>query len=351
MISLILLSCVIGFSNCDNKRINVSPDTTSFEKFQKETKVTFTDFANLGNGNYRRLYLSDSNLYVCNAEPASGDYFFLRFSIYKKTLPDKYIKFGRGYGQALNAFSSGIHKNKTIWLRDISLNKIMLFDLPTRKNIADSILYHEYKTPIFFYSTQLMDSLQLLCAGAHNTPYKIQKMDLVTGNIVSQFGVYSPPKNIPIFSWARSYESAIFLKPSEDKAVLACRYADQIEIFDVRNQKRLIVVKGPENYEPDVTHINIEGNDMIQRNENTRFAFVNGAVNDKYIYLLYSGNQHESQNKIDGKYIYVYDWKGLPVAKLILDRYISGFAISENNSELYAWDNKSKLILKATIKF
>ncbi|MNY63372.1 hypothetical protein D3C86_2003170 [compost metagenome] len=85
------------------------------------------------------------------------------------------------------------------------------------------------------------------------------------------------------------------------------------------------------------------------RNENTRFAFLNGVANDQYIYLLYSGKKEKDGNQNEGSYIYVYDWNGEPVTKLKLNTNISCFDISKDNNYIFAYAINNKSILKAKI--
>lgn len=86
---------------------------------------------------------------------------------------------------------------------------------------------------------------------------------------------------------------------------------------------------------------------QCKRTELTQFAFVNGYCTDKYCYLLYSGEQHETVNKNKGKYIYKYDWNGKLIDIVTLDRYITGFAISKDDSSIYAFDTESRKIVFA----
>lgn len=350
MLGVILASFVLCFTNCENKSQNISKDTIVFGQFAKTLSLNFDNFLKLDHGSTRKLYLTDSSLIVCNLQGSAADYFFYQYSLSDKSFISRQVKGGRGAGQALNAFSSGLYRKNAIWLQDISLNKILITHLNNKASVNDSLNFQEYKVPKFFYSVELMNSLKLLATGAYHTPNKMLELDLSTTSRLTEFGTFSnAPKDIPFYSWTRAYESFLFLKPTEDKAVLACRYTDQVQIFDLSTKKSKIV-RGPENYEPEFTPITVQNNDMIERNSKTRFAFVNGMVTNRYIYLLYSGNPHESKYKIDGKVIYIYDWMGNPVSKVDLDRYISGFTVSDDDSEMYAFDPNTGYIIKTKLK-
>lgn len=350
MLGIILTGCMFFFTNCDNKKQSTNKDTIVFQKFPKVSELTFKEFLKFDPGSTRKLYLTDSSLIVCQVHLGPVEYFFHQYSLKNKTLSGRYIAGGRGPGQALNAFSSGLYKKNTIWLHDISLNKVLTAKLKKKSDGNDTVIINEYKLPQFYYAVELMDSLKLLAGGAMHNPYKIQVLNLPSGKEIDQFGsITNVPTGIPFYAWKGAYESFLFLKPSEDKAIEVCRFTDQIEIFDLHTKKSK-VVKGPENYEPDfgVMKAN-DGTDVMYQNNKTRFAFLNGMVTNRYIYLLYSGNNTKSKYKDEGEYIYVYDWKGNPVTKFSLDRHIYGFTVSADDTVMYAFDRKTGYIITTKI--
>jgi hypothetical protein len=89
-----------------------------------------------------------------------------------------------------------------------------------------------------------------------------------------------------------------------------------------------------------------DGTDRATRTESTQFAFTGGVVNDNYIYLLYSGNKEDNIYSGYGKQIYVYDWEGNPIKKIVLPHYISCFDIVNDNI-LYAFDVEKLSVVKA----
>ncbi|MDP1762544.1 MAG: BF3164 family lipoprotein [Sediminibacterium sp.] len=352
MLGIILTGCMFFFTNCDNIKQSTNKDTIVFQKFPKVSELSFQDFLKFDQGTPYKLYLMDSSLIVCNWQIRLVDYYFYQYSLKNRNLTGRYIAGGRGPGQALNAFSSGLYKKNTIWLHDISLNKVLTTSLKKNADGSDSLVFHDYQLPRrsgFYYSVQLMDSSKLLAGGAEHTPYKIQVLDLPSGKEIAEFGSFgNVPPGIPFYAWKGAYQSLLFLKPTEEKAVQACRYADQIEIFDLHTKKSKLV-KGPEKYEPEfgIMKTNV-GADVMYRNDKTRFAFVNGMVTNRYIYLLYSGVR-EREYKMQSKCIYVYDWKGNPITKFNIDRYITGFTVSDDDTVIYAFDRNTGYIIKTPI--
>lgn len=89
---------------------------------------------------------------------------------------------------------------------------------------------------------------------------------------------------------------------------------------------------------------------MMQRNEKSRFAFINGSATQHYIYLLYSGLHENEDHPNDAKFIFVYDWDGKPVMKFTLDRFITSFTVSATDDVMYAFDESAKAVVKTKIK-
>ena len=314
-----------------------------FSKFPQESSLLFEPLFKLKKGRARRLYLVDSTIFVWNMDGAE-DYFFYWYSITGKNLSDGYIKGGQRPGDAFGAMSAGIYK-KMLWLHDIVLDKLFTVNLTKSGTGKDTVIRKDYPVPVFYYSVQLIDSMKILGAGAYNSRSKIEEMDLWSGKITKAMGSFdNVPKEIPFNSWKNAYESFLFTRPAEDKFVLACRFADQVEIFDLKNQKSRLV-KGPDKYEPAFNPIIVSGMDMAERNEKTTFAFLNGMTTQNYIYLLYSGH-HEGEHINAGKYIYVYDWKGKPIKRFQTDRYITCFAVSADDQIMYAFDPETRAVVK-----
>lgn len=324
----------------------VATETLAFSRFPQESNLNFEPLFKLKKGTARKLWLVDSTVFIWNMEGAS-DYFFYWYSLTGKSLSNGYIKGGQRRGEAIGAMSGGMYKN-TLWLHDITLNKFVTASLAKSGTGMDTVILKDYPVPVFYYSVQLMDSLTFLGAGAYDSRSKIEEVDLRSGKVTGALGSFdNVPKDIPFNSWKNAYESFLFTRPTGDKSVLACRFADQVEVFDLKTKKSRLI-KGPDKYEAALDPIVVSGMDMAQRNENTRFAFLNGMTTQNYIYLLYSGH-HEGEHINTGKYIYVYDWEGNPIKKFQVDRYITCFTISNDDKMMYAFDPETKTVIRTKI--
>lgn len=320
-----------------------------FTKFPVERQLVETEYLKLNNLSPDGLSLyADSLLFIRNATNSSN-YHFSLFNLSSRSFLSNHMGTGSRYGESLGFISYGV-SNSYLWAYDIMKDKIILSNLDSALH-GKAKAMRELAMPAFYYSIQLLDGTAAVASGDYDSDYKLAQLNLSTGSIEKQLVPYSSDTLVRYSRPGKmKYESFLFLKPGKQKCVLACRYADQIEIVDLASQQSKII-KGPENYEPEVMVMRgNDGKELSTRNADTRFAFVKGKVTDNFIYLLYSGNNNESIHKDHGKYIYVYDWNGNPVQKITLKEYVLDFVVTNNDSLLYTYDPRSKYIKVANLK-
>ena len=338
-------------SGCKTKSAGIEKDSLLFSKFPQEINVTFKKFIKTGNGIPGRLYLSDSTIIVKGMPTANEDdfYYFYQYALNTKTLIGKYFKEGRKFGQSLAPISSGVIARK-FWIHDFTLNKISIVDLSVRRAPADSSGIKEFPLTHFYSSVQLVDNNTFIGCGAEHSTFKIQEVELPSSKEISEYGEFlDVPDGYPFFAWKMGYASFIFYSENHDKAALAYRFADRVEIYDRKTHKS-ITIKGPEGYDAEFEAAKVGSADISIRTDKSRLAFLSaGTVTSDYLYLLYSGKNHEAVNAPYGQCIYVYDWNGKPVKKINLDRPISGFTVSADNKILYGSDPASGYILKGVL--
>ena len=123
---------------------------------------------------------------------------------------------------------------------------------------------------------------------------------------------------------------------------------DQIEIFNTKKQTSR-VIQGPEGYDVEFQPMKVGENYVMSPNNKTRYAFINGAVTDNNIYLAYSGSLFLDENSYFGKSIYVYDWEGNPIRKLIFKKNILSLTVSDDDKTIFAYDANKGFIVQANI--
>ena len=88
-------------------------------------------------------------------------------------------------------------------------------------------------------------------------------------------------------------------------------------------------------------------------NREVKYEFASATVSDRYIYLLYTGKQVENNSREAhveaalSNEVFVVDWDGNPVRRLILDKRIRSIAVDDNDQNLYAssYEENPKLIV------
>lgn len=338
-VSIVFIGII--FLGCSSQSsVRVSPDFNRFDSEIQLNTQTHTYLQGIFPDGI--LLLNDSSLMI-RSIPGRSPYHFQVMNLKEQGIKKMLLPAGRKHGQSMGFLSYGILNGK-IWVNDIIKEKVMLFDTIGGQQ------FQEFPIPVFYYSTVLLNDSVLLGAGNYDGQFKLESFDMKTGMLLKQLIPYST--DLAYFvprEQKMAYESFLFLKPAGDRCVLASRYADQIEIVDLNNNVSKII-RGPEGFGPDMVVANgNDGKKLSTRNSNTRYAFVKGKTNNKFIYLLFSGHQHESEHLHYGNCIFVYDWEGHPVKKLQFKDDILDFDITSDNSILYACHPKGNFISKTKL--
>ncbi|MEL7587120.1 MAG: BF3164 family lipoprotein [Prolixibacteraceae bacterium] len=318
--------------------------TISFSTFEKEDTILFRDVYEFKEGVAGMMRLSDSTLIIYNVSDGA-DHFLYNYSLEKGRLSSPYLKKGRGPGEAIGAAGIGISGN-SLWIQDVTLKKLMTIDKNKAVNDCIFRVFNEYKVKDYPGRIDLKDSLHYFSTGFEDSDFRIQEFDLLLDQKTNEYAKYhSIPRDVSFDSFKSAHQTFIFSKPTGDKVVLPYRFMDAVGIFDIQTGQELIV-HGPEGYEVKFKPL---GKGMVRTAE-TRFAFVNGAMTNRYIYLSYSGMPCNTDQSSHGRSIYVYDWNGNPQRKLILNRLIESFVVTDDDRVLYAYDVNSGFLIQANIE-
>ncbi len=342
-IALLIVMIIMTSSfliSCKKETVKIEKNLKVFHEFSRIDTLSLKNMFEFM-GSAQQMHLIDSTMIIWN--PQAKDYKFYNLSLNKNKISNKFLPLGRGPGETLGVFGFGIQGNM-FWVYDIVLKKILTKNITSILKNDRSIPFKEYPLEGRFYKINFVDSLHLIANGDIDSPLKLQKIDLVSSKKISEFGIFKNVKDdYDISSIKKAYESFPFSKPTGNKVVLAYRYIDEVEIFDVDKQTSHIT-RGPGDFELDPKIFQTGG-----RTINTIHTFVTGTVTDKYIYLLYSGKIDTEVNPHHGNSIYVYDWEGNPIKKMILKKEILSIVVSADDTLLYAFDPNTGYILKAVI--
>ncbi|AMC11875.1 hypothetical protein Lupro_11630 [Lutibacter profundi] len=337
IISLCLISCK------KSNQIIISNNIKTFSQFPKESKIAFKNLVEFKLGNPRQIKVIDSTLILGNY--ASGqEYYLHNYSLSTGKFSIPYIRKGRDKNEIIGLATIGFSDNY-LWLNDFTGKKMMLIDKD--KVIKDSIIN---LAKISFntnrnYRSILIDNLQIIATGNKKSKFKVQIIDLTTGNINEEFGELKFfSEGLPLDIINQATYSQTLIKPTKDKLVLAYTHTDIIEIFDLKTKKS-ISLHGPEKFD---STFKIFRNVWFE-NEKTRVAFIDGTATNKYIYLLYSGKNFSNENAYKGNYLFVYDWDMNPIKKVKLDIEVYQICITNDDKTIYSYDENTKHIVYADI--
>ena len=133
------------------------------------------------------------------------------------------------------------------------------------------------------------------------------------------------------------FSTRLCVTPDHSKIILAGRYLDLIEIYNVKGELQKMI-KGPNkdfNFQFD-TKRSIERSVLIKSPDSKR-AYLSVKATTNKIYALYSGKtKKDEENYSYSKKMYVFSIEGELLTKYTLDVPIIDFVIDDKNKKLYA---------------
>lgn len=342
----VLVFLFLYLFGCKDPEIILNENQRVFSEFPVEDSINFKEVFDYKEGVPRKMFLLDSNLIICNY---SAKYFIYCYSLNNK-LSEGYLKKGRGPNETIGAFDCGII-NGSLLVHDISLKKILTTNIAEILANKSSVLFKKYPVNDFYQQINFTDSIHFLAVGIPTTSSKISEVDLISGERINEFGKFSYiPPEIPLEGCKDAYYSLLFSRPSGGRFVLPYFNTDVIEIYNIKD-KTCIAVQGPENIKADFKfRRNRRGIYFADITKNTRKAFIGGSVTDKYIYLLYSGElEMNGHGESSANSIYIYDWDGNPIKKLVLNKSASVISVSRDDKLIMAYGDATGYLLQASI--
>lgn len=145
-------------------------------------------------------------------------------------------------------------------------------------------------------------------------------------------------RQIPNRVRGMAYQGSVKSNPAMTKLVYAVRTAPIVFFYNINedgiNKKCQYAFAYPE-YKTEVSQHSMSA---PQSAEN-KMGFIDSYATDQYVYLLYSGKSYKDMKTkaFEGSVIYVFDWDGKPVKRLILDIPIKILCVSADNSIIYGF--------------
>lgn len=332
----IILSLLI-LNSCDEGKdaeLIINKHFSKAESFPESRSYTFkTLFEYLG-GTPHKFFEADSGLFVFDLEGYDNSVIHF-YDFNEKGLTASFVGKGSGPYESLASRSAGI-RDGVLWVLDFSIFKVIETDLLAQNRNENT---RELKLPDYFNGVDVLSENEMIGNGLYTSRFKFQKIDRKTGKITDEFGLFEKvPKDFSIRLIQEYFQSSFAIKPDGTKLVTAYRWNEAIEIFDLATYESFLI-KGPENINNDFAFVNDEhGKLMFERGGDIQKCYVDLAVTDKFIFLLFSGSQDKILDSHFADTIYIYDWEGSPIKKINLDRKIKSLSASPDGKRIYAFD-------------
>ncbi|TAE15745.1 MAG: hypothetical protein EAZ47_10965 [Bacteroidetes bacterium] len=347
----IFTSVIVSFtllSSCVNSQdVIYSKGSSEFNSFPSSYNVTTSVLAQLGDAYVRDILLVDSKLVLVNLKESNAQVLSV-LNLNTKVVTELGYKRGFGSNEVAVPIQSGLLPNGNIYLFD-----------PTQKKLVKGIINAENKwKPLSsqrikdgHYSFRMINDSTAYGFGSSHTLGKIQYLNVNTGIEKDLFGEFlKVPKGFKPGSWKHAHEGFLFLKPDRTMVVLAHRYFDKIELFNIQ-AKTSTSLSGPKNIALSATPFSTQGMDIIMTNESTVFAYTNGFVTDKFIFAVFSNKPEGKPGANIGKDVFVFSWDGKPIAHITLDLEVSALAVTKDNKTLYGFSPSKQAIVTAKVPF
>jgi hypothetical protein len=243
---------------------------------------------------------------------------------------------GTGPGEFRGIWSFGVVSDSqgVVWAYDLNGLRLTYIPVPNfvkgDHTLGDSLVTLE----IGYTPTSphwLGDSL-LVSPGFLTEEGRLAYLDPQTGATRRITGVSPPnPNGDPIAVLQHAYQAFMDIQPSDSLLVLATRYADQLEIYQI-DGKLQTVVRGPDHFDPVYEIQSRQGEPVRVSTDETKTGYLDVEATGSSIYALYSGRRRAGSASL----VHVLDWHGTLQAVYKLDDPVRAITIDEQSDRIYA---------------
>lgn len=269
----------------------------------------------------------------------------------KMTIVASFASRGNGPEEILQAMDLHVVSEDSIWLYDTNKREMTLWGYSSKyrtallkgciqfENSIENSSNCSWKCDSVFFFTD---------RSGHNRILMVDKF----GEIEKHIGTIpsgNKVSNNRLGILAQAWNSYVHYNPHHQLLVTATQLGEVIEIYSLDTNTRQVVV-GPYG-EPQYATTN-DGCAI----PSGIMGFSDVQITDKYIYTVFHGRSFKDIIKDPlgtpdgGEFIHVYDFKGKPICRLILDHAIYGIDVDEENGVIWATDvNSEEQIVKYKI--
>lgn len=192
------------------------------------------------------------------------------------------------------------------------------------------------KTDTHIWVTDLSDSL-FIATGTFPNGKRFKFFDY-KGTPLAYVGDYpvEGKTDLPFYVIGVSFLSIMTSHPVTNRFAVGTNYGGMLDVMEwSAADYSLRRVGGVCEFVPQVTSKDIQGTPNFVPNEKTRWGYINMDSDANYIYALYSGRyQIKGTPYWWGNTVHVFDWDGVPICQIKLDRDVRDIAVAKNR--LYA---------------
>lgn len=334
---ILILSC-LGCT--DTIEVQLNKSVAKFNRFSSNDSLIFLTMSDEVLDEPATILLSGNNL-IIKTFCRSKDKYLLIYSLAENKILNELIEYGDGPKEMLSC-DIGFLGDK-LWLYDMSKMSIGLVSVDSLLSNDPNIIRYKLNTQYYYKTSMLNDSI-MLGTNDMSSKFKIAYVNLNTGIITRQGNYSYLNENINLGALIDASSCYVNINPVTKDIVLSYRYTDVVEIYNSEGEIKY-ALQGPECFD-----IKFRSNGIsMATTKETRKAYVNSYVTEKYIYLLYSGCSRGEENWANGTEIFVFSWDGIPQKRYILNEPIYTFAVDEDKHMIYSYSIQRDKLIKAYI--
>lgn len=339
---LILLALVLFISctSCKEKQV------VKFTNFPEKHKLYGTEI-NLQNPHrIQMITITDSMIFLMERptpnSPAISAYYFPTMQF-----KESFAYTGKGAGELLTPiYCTADNDSRYLWVYDI--NKRMLGGYPTTFELQDEKKTYQEQIVLPFHDIEMVYNVNVYS----KSKYALYKPDInggifqlyVNDSCVKSIGYLDiKQSDIPPLAVKQIYSGRSEYNFTTNKMAVFYSYTDLLQIVDMENNS-VRTIQGPDLFDP--TYQIVGG--AFAATRNTKFAYVQTASDDQYIYALYCGENYSPMEKSasqGAQFLNVFDWNGNPTCCYELHPPCLSFAIDSKNKKMYACSGETDNLL------
>jgi len=224
----------------------------------------------------------------------------------------------------------------TFWAYSMNRRKLIEYSMSDTTLLGKSEWKMTGPMADLWFFTRATDSTYL--GISKEDKYRVLEFDKA-GNKIGGYGEWEQVKDQPElnhYQLAELNDSFFKGNPDEGLFIRVGLYRDRLEIFDNRD-KSFIIIDGPDLELPAFELIKDGAIERLYLGHDPLYRYRDAVVTGEYVFALYAGvSQSEfTKTAIMAEQIWVFDHRGKPVWKLLLDRSIIDFVVNEDSNEIY----------------